>query len=61
MVKAYKQEVYKHPLTKHKNNEKHNRVSSTGGVCIFVKNSREVTISFKTKVDVSIIFINLRG
>jgi hypothetical protein len=32
-----------------------------GGVCLFNKNLREVSVSFKTRGDVSVILINLRG
>ena len=30
------------------------------GVCLFDENSREVSVSFKTRGDVSVILINLR-
>ena len=36
-------------------------LTSKGYVCLFHENSREVSVSFKTKEGVCVIFINLRG
>jgi len=32
-----------------------------GNICLFDENSREVSVSFKTRGDVIVILINLRG
>jgi len=36
-------------------------LTSKGCVCLFHKNSREVSVSFKTIGNVGVIFINFRG
>jgi hypothetical protein len=36
-------------------------LTSKGCVCIFHESSREVSVSFKTRVGVGVIFINLMG
>ena len=41
--------------------EKINGVTTKGGVCLLNENLREVIVYFKTRGDVSVILINLRG
>jgi len=36
-------------------------LTKKGDVCLFIENLREVNVHFKTKRDVSVILINLRG
>ena len=41
--------------------EKINGVTTKGGVCLLNENLREVIVYFKTRGDVSVIFIDFRG